>query len=443
MKALYPALAAVCGLFAAANSLFAQGSTSFASSTYLTIGPARSVVAVDINGNGKLDLISADFLATVFTNNGNGSFGIQATLFPPVEPVGFSLIGAGVADVNGDGKLDVIVSEYFLGNGVLEAFTNNGSGGFGLHSWLDLGLHIPNCMVAADVNGDGKADLICSYSTNALLLLTNDGTGVFGSNATLNVGNEPDAIAVADVNSDGKPDVICANYADDRLTVLTNGGSGVFGSNATLNVGSEPACVVAADVSGDEKLDLITANYGDDTLTVLTNNGAGAFGFNATLKTGLQPRGVIAAELYGNGELDLISANSGTNTLTILTNNGSGIFGFNATLLVGAGPSCIVAADVNHNGKLDLISANEDGTVTVLTQVTVEPPVLKVTPTATNTLVLAWSSFSPGFTLLTNSDLTGTNWAPAGDAISTRDGTNQSVSIPPPSSGSLFFRLKQ
>ena len=79
-------------------------------------------------------------------------------------------------------------------------------------------------------------------------------------------------------------DLISANAGDNTLTVLTNNGSGGFGSNATLNVGSYPYCVVAADVNGDGKLDLISANSTAlGTLTVLTNNGSGGFGYNATL----------------------------------------------------------------------------------------------------------------------------------------------------------------
>ena len=88
---------------------------------------------------------------------------------------------------------------------------------------------------------------------------------------------------MADVNGDGKPDLICANGGINTLTVLTNNGYGVFGSNATLNVGAFPTSVVAADINGDGKPDLICANDSGNSLTIYTNNGGGIFGSNATI----------------------------------------------------------------------------------------------------------------------------------------------------------------
>jgi hypothetical protein len=249
--------------------------------------------------------------------------------------------------------------------------------------------------------------------------------------------------------------LINANSGGQTLTVLTNNGSGMFFLNATLRVGYNPTCVLAADVNGDGKMDLVSANLGSWTLSVLTNNGSGVFGSNATISVWngqSVPVSIVAADVNVDGMLDLISANNGYYTLTVLTNNGNGVFGFNATLNVGGQPSCVVAADVNRDGKMDLISANSqrggqvvvyEDTLTVLTRVIVGPPTLTIAPVKTNALVISWSSFSTGFVLQTNSELTTTNWSPASFPISIANGTNQSTTIIPSPSGSLFFRLEQ
>jgi hypothetical protein len=450
---------------------------TFTTNTYAVGGEPFCVVAADVNGDGKLGLISANFgdgTLTVLTNNGSGIFGFNATLKAvnvvrgqPQMP-GPSCVAA--ADVNGDGKLDLVSANFQ--NDTLTVFTNNGRGGFALSATLALGMGrppyppvAPACVAAADINGDGSLDLIsANNAASTLSVWTNNGSGIFSSNATLNLssgpipllgGNQPLlggnanpwCIVAADVNGDGIPDLICANAGGNSLTVFINNGSGGFGTGATYQVGSEPSCVMAADINGDGYLDLICANAGGNSLTVLTNNGSGGFGFGTPLNVvnvGNRPDSVAAADMNGDGYLDLICANSNDNTLMILTNNGSGNFGSNTTVNVGSHPSSVVAADINGDGKMDLICANYvDGTLTVLTQVNVGPPTLSVSPTETNTIVLSWSSFSTGFSVQTNSDLTTTNWAPAGYPVSISNGTNQSVTIIPPPEGNLFFRLKQ
>ena len=377
--------------------------------------------------------------------------------------VGYAPITVVAADVNGDDKLDLISANYGSSSGnvgdgnTLTVLTNNGNGGFGFNATITLN-NVSGNVLAADVNGDGKVDLISANSqTNMLTILTNNGSGVFGFNATVTVGTNPVFVAAADVNGDGKMDLISANYGSfgvfgNTLTVLTNNGRGVFGSNATLTVGQNPQCVLAADVNGDGKMDLISANFGASTLTVLTNNGNGIFGFNATLPVGSNPRRVIAADMNGDGKVDLISANFLGGTLTVLTNNGNGGFGFNATLTVGAGVTSVAAADVNGDGKLDLIIGNyitQSSTANTLTLLmnTFPFPAPISTPKLTlnyqgNGVCVSWPSVSPGWSLQEDSDLTQPNWLPSGygDYSIADDGTNKSLTLPY-LNGSRFFRL--
>lgn len=149
----------------------------------------------------------------------------------------------------------------------------------------------PVMPAVADLNGDGKLDLIIpiavftcadpahNSSGNTLMVLTNNGSGGFGVNATLFdplVGFVADAFAVGDFNGDGYVDLICGTSGpgcsggDNYLIVFTNNGSGDFGYNTTLLAGNKTN-PVAADLNGDGQLDLIVANFLDGTVTVLMN----------------------------------------------------------------------------------------------------------------------------------------------------------------------------
>ena len=149
-----------------------------------------------------------------------------------------------------------------------------------------------------------------------------NGSGSFTLASSPFGGPVPQSVTAADVNGDGKVDLICANEFASTLTVLTNNGSGGFGSNATYTVGNGPYQVVVADVNGDGKMDLITANHGistsGNTLSVLTNNGSGGFVLASSPQVGNRPASVVAADVNGDGHLDLISANATDNTLSVL-----------------------------------------------------------------------------------------------------------------------------
>ncbi|CAF4258355.1 unnamed protein product [Rotaria magnacalcarata] len=233
--------------------------------------------------------------------------------------IGTSSQSLNVVDVNGDGKPDIIVVNYGSDNvGVL---LNIGNGTFAAQATYSTG-YWPSIVVAVDVNGDGKPDIIVANSgSNNTGVLLNTGNGTFAAQTTYSIGYCPISVVAADVNDDGKPDIIVANYASDNVGVLLNTGNGTFAAQKTYSngSGSYPSYVAAADVNGDGKSDIIVANYGSGNVGVLLNIGNGTFTAQATYSTGSgsYPSYVAAADVNGDNKLDIIVVNSGYSNVDV------------------------------------------------------------------------------------------------------------------------------
>jgi predicted nucleotidyltransferase len=181
----------------------------------------------------------------------------------------------------------------------------------------------PIAVAAADVNGDSKFDIIVSnFNLNNVGVLLNTGTGTFANQVTHSTGNSsvPSSVAIADVNRDNKLDIIVSNYGSNKVGVLLNTGNGTFANQVTYSTGSSSYSVAAADVNGDSKHDIIVANAALNNVGVLLNTGTGTFGTQVTYSTGTgsDPYFVAVADVNGDSRLDLIVANTGTDNVGIL-----------------------------------------------------------------------------------------------------------------------------
>ena len=429
-----------------ADSVSAQGLT-FTTSTYDAGNRPESIVAVDLNGDGKVDLAwanSRDNSISVMTNDGSGGFALATTLNVGAYPNSLT-----AADVNGDGKMDLICAN--TGDNTISVLTNAGYGNFTLASLANIG-GFTYSLTAADINGDGSVDLICANEyAGTLQILTNDGSGNFTIASTLAVGCYPSSVVAADVNGDGKMDLICAN-AIKSVSVFTNDGNGGFGLSSTPETDYDSDYVIAADINGDGKVDLITANWNSISLSVLTNDGSGNFSTGCTIGVLDQdtrfgcPDGVAAADMNGDGKVDLICANWCAGLIQVFTNDGSGGFTLATAIQTTGSPAAVTTADVNGDGKMDVISVNGDNTLTVLANTSFFPPPT-VIPSLTmkfqgQSLRVAWPSASSGWSLQQSMDLTFPNWSPSGYGVYpiADDGTNKCLTVPT-SAGNLFFRL--
>ena len=170
----------------------------------------------------------------------------------------------------------------------------------------------------ADLNGDGKQDLIVANTDSRVISIRfGDGAGRFGAARAVASGNSPSSLAVADLNRDGNLDLAVGTQADDRgrfrpgLTIMLGNGAGGFrrAVGSPMAVPGGPSSVAVADLNADGRLDVAVANSDAGSVTVLLGNGAGAFRPATDSPFPVRsPTELAAADVNGDGKPDLAVA---------------------------------------------------------------------------------------------------------------------------------------
>jgi hypothetical protein len=341
-------------------------------------------ITADLNGDGKSDLVvlsstNSNGVINVRLGNGDGTF-------QPIVQYPFNTTGSGAsygivaADFNGDGKLDIAVT--FLTQvsqietvNTTAVLLGNGDGTFQapISSNQTMGrgwaLYRPQ---AADVNGDGKVDLvgICGPGNGpgAICVVLGNGDGTFTAGFISQAFNRVNhqgvtTFAIGDFNADGKPDVV-ASVDPEYLVLMLGNGDGTFGAPSIIfnSYAKYQGGVVAADFNADGKLDL--AYYHDEcadqgagpcggNLDFLLGNGDGTFQSPLTLASLSDPQNTlapIAGDFNGDGKVDLAFGNN-----LLLLGTGSSPLSY-SLLSVPVNPRQLnVVADFNGDGRLDLV----------------------------------------------------------------------------------------
>jgi hypothetical protein len=294
--------------------------------------PATSMAVADVNGDGKADVVMTVSLSvSVLLGKGDGTFQ------PPVayDPGGCVQVspcanGVAVADVNGNGKLDLVVSNTY--SGTVGILLGRGDGTFKTAVTYGAGGSGPGPISVGDLDGDGKLDIAVANmgdTPGTVGVLLGNGNGTFRQAVSyVSGGWQVSGLAVADVNGDGKPDVLVSNCAqgdtcngvnEGLVGVLLGNGDGSFQQVVTYDSGGNGALSVAlADVNGDGKPDLLAGNRCAGScletliggLDVLLGNGDGTFQVAETYSSGnAQPASIAVADLNGDGQPDVVAAN--------------------------------------------------------------------------------------------------------------------------------------
>lgn len=433
----------------------AQTNFQFGAPATYSVPTRPSTIAVgDLNGDGKPDLVIANYTGTfgdnssgsvtVLLNTNKGTFQVASNY--AVEPYPWTVA---LADVNNDGKLDIVGSA--LWNGDVFVLLGNGDGTFQAPiytsifapPYTDVQTISPQGVALGDLNGDKNLDIVVANEGNVgtnvyVTVLFGDGTGHFNSPINyLAVASH--SLLLADFNHDGKLDIAVNGEDGSPISVLLNNGDGTFGSTTNLSRGNPPSAsdsIVSADFNGDGIPDLATANNDSQSISVLLGRGDGSFSDAVVYPVSDYARGLATADLDYDGKIDLITSTYGGN-LIILKGNGDGTFCVQPPIPIGGISFGVATGDFDTNGTPDLVKANyADNTLNVLLNFT--PPKLTIAKVNTE-ITIEWPQLI-GYTLENSTNLLTGNWSAVTDPIFSVSGrfrlTNSATS------NALFYRLR-
>jgi hypothetical protein len=294
-------------------------------------GPDPSeIAAADFNRDGKLDLAIANHgVPSVMLLLGNGNGGFRAAPGSPFSvrsrPHPHTIDSS---DVNGDGFLDLVIDSW--GENRLTLLAGDGKGGFALPGVpIEAGRKPYRNLRVADLDGDGKPDIVVpNMAERAVTILLGDGRGNFrgSERAPIPAGPSPFSVAVADINGDGKPDIVVENYSgqmsdpsSDALTFLLGDGRGNFRLGSRITAGRAPGNVAVGDVDGDGIADAVIVNAASRDLTVAFGGSDGLSPSRTVTVPGTgRSWRVLLADFDGNGRADAVTASPEDHTITVL-----------------------------------------------------------------------------------------------------------------------------
>jgi FG-GAP-like repeat len=398
--------------------LFGNGDGTFQPEVEITNAFAQplGIAIADVNKDGFPDLlvaiagdgtvVNSNFM--VLLNDGTGHFGLP--IFAP-NPQSDAIVAGtylSVADANGDGVPDVLVTGLNPDGTTLQTFFGNGDGSFsgGALLWtgnmtLTFDIEIGQG-VFGDLSGDGCPDVALGLTNAQVVLLFNDCRGNFPlvPSEEYGVGDATYGLAVADINGDGHPDIIAGGFpigleagspigksTGNTLTVLFNNGSGTFGSPHIYRGDPGIFSLTPADLKGDGLPSVISANQNTNSVTVYSNDGLGGFGepmggydgFVAgtpTSPANAPDSAFEVADIDGDGKPDFavlefpeLGSFNNMVTLAVMLNQGNGQFSNPIrTPMISGNPSLRIAdytlADFRNTGRPDFLAEVFDDSAT-------------------------------------------------------------------------------
>ncbi len=365
----------------------------------------------DMDNDGRIDVIMVDRLnntLTIYRNTSSG--GVAGFAAGSVISTAQSPRACSVGDLDGDGKLDIIVSNF--GTNTVSVFRNTTTGGLiSVAPKTDFATATqPSVIAVTDLDKDGRPDLVVNTINleGYVSVLRNTSSGGvinFAPKTDLSaVGGSIEEVRTADVDGDGKPDILVPNYALNAITIFRNtsvSGTISFAPLTTVATGTNPTQVELADLDADGKNDLLVSYYLGTGVAVFRNTssaGTVAFAAASNYNTTLNASAMAVSDLDGDGKPDLAVALTGKTGLFKNNSTGPGNIQFDALQTVTSpwdGP--LFAADFDGDSKPDLSQKAGIYRVVIYQNQTSFPQVSSFTPTEAatgDTVLISGVNFS-------------------------------------------------
>ena len=286
---------------------------------------AHLVVAGDFDSDGAFDLAVTEHDSNdvvLLKGSGRGSFApMPGTPARAIDRIAPHNHGLAATDVNGDRILDLVTSNN-NGNSV-SVLLGDGRGRFrpAPGSPFSAG-RAPYPLAVADVNGDGRPDVVTpDVNGHTVTVLFGDGKGGLAPapGSPYRVGERPYFVAAADVNADRALDLVVSHDDSEALSILLNEGKGRFGTPRRVEAGGRAWKVRVADFDGDGRNDLAMGVH-PSSVSVLRGDGRGGFApaSESPIAVGRGPWGIAVGDVNRDGKPDLVTANSESNGVSVL-----------------------------------------------------------------------------------------------------------------------------
>ena len=337
-----------------------SGQYFFNQATFATGLSPRGIAIADVNGDGRADVIVANQSGpsiSVLLGQADGTLGPKTDIVLAETPE--ALV---TGDFNADGNIDIAVTQY----SGLAVLLGNGDGTFKQPVTYTLA-NGPFLLAVADLNKDGKPDLVaagaCGNSCGFVSVLLGKGDGTFTAQTDFSPGGVPTSFAVFDLNNDGIPDLAFANSPSSSVggstpafvSVLIANGDGTFKSPVSYTSGADIAGIAAGDVTGDKVPDLVVTHFFGNTVALLKGNGDGTFQAESGISTdtALGSQFIQLVDLNRDGKLDLALSSGVNSGAAVLMGNGDGTFQLPQVYFTGSQPYFFAIGDLNGDGNLD------------------------------------------------------------------------------------------